>query len=187
MRSPSSPHDICEQILQEIRASQINYVISETPYSAQICLRKRFLKNHSPQNTGQELILNLAQQRSHADLRKDLDEARLKLEMFRVQSDLDRDIIEKLKVETELGKDTIAILESKVEKAEGELYDHFEQTKAWMSNKMEEIKVMKGALKSKDDEMNRNKSVISEHSKLVKTHEKEIYRLEKQMKIRLTL
>ena len=96
MTSPSSPHDICDQILQGIRASQINFVISETPYSAQICLRKRFLKNHSSQHTGQEFIQNLAQQRSQALLKKDLDEVKLKLERFRIQSDLDKDIFEKL-------------------------------------------------------------------------------------------
>ena len=82
-------------------------------------------------------------------------------------------------METVSNKDTIAILESKVEKAEGELYDNFEKTKTLMSIKMEEIKVMKGALKNKDDEINRNKNEISKHSKLVKIHEKEIYRLEK--------
>ena len=108
----------------------------------------------------------MAQQRSHAVLKKDLDEARLKLERFRIQSDLDKDIIKNLKVDIESGKDTIAILENKVEKAECELYDNFEQTKTLMSNKMEEIKVMKGALKNKDDEINRNKNEISKHKSL---------------------
>jgi hypothetical protein len=39
-----SPHDVCDQLLQQLRLSNLNFVVSETPYSAKICLRKRFVK-----------------------------------------------------------------------------------------------------------------------------------------------
>ena len=84
-----------------------------------------------------------------------------------------------LRVKIETGKDTVAILETKVEKAEGEVYDNLESNKISISNKMEETKVLKGALKNKDDEIDRNKTEISRYFKIVKTQEKEIYRLDK--------
>ena len=84
-----------------------------------------------------------------------------------------------LRVKIETGKDTVAILETKVEKAEGEVYDNLESNKTSISNKMEEIKVLKCALKNKDDEIDRNKTEISRYFKIVKTQEKEIYRLDK--------
>ena len=40
-----SPQDVCQQLLHQLRLSNLNFLISETPYSANICLRKRFVKD----------------------------------------------------------------------------------------------------------------------------------------------
>ena len=156
MATSISANYICDQIIQEIRSSQLNFVISETPYSAQISLRKKFLKEFNPGKTVQG---NLATQQNY------LEEALDNIEKFKVQSESDRD--------------TIAILETKVQKAEADLYDSIEKQRNGINNKMEEIKVMKGALKNKDDEISRNKSEQAKLSKLVKANEKYIYKLDK--------
>ena len=155
MATSISANYICDQIIQEIRSSQLNFVISETPYSAQISLRKKFLKEFNPGKTVQG---NLATQQNY------LEEALDNIEKFKVQSESDRD--------------TIAILETKVQKAEADLYDSIEKQRNGINNKMEEIKVMKGALKNKDDEISRTKSELAKLSKIVKANEKEIYKLE---------
>ena len=126
MATSISANYICDQIIQEIRSSQLNFVISETPYSAQISLRKKFLKEFNPGKTVQG---NLATQQNY------LEEALDNIEKFKVQSESDRD--------------TIAILETKVQKAEADLYYSIEKQRNGINNKMEEIKVMKGGLKIK--------------------------------------
>ena len=36
---------VCHQIIDQIKLSQLNFKITETPFSAEIIVRKRFLKN----------------------------------------------------------------------------------------------------------------------------------------------
>jgi hypothetical protein len=40
-----SAHDVCHQLLYQLRMSNLHFAISETPHSVQIMLRKRFLKD----------------------------------------------------------------------------------------------------------------------------------------------
>ena len=39
-----SAHEVYQDLVQKLRHSHLHFVLSETPYSAQILLRKRFLK-----------------------------------------------------------------------------------------------------------------------------------------------
>ena len=39
-----SAHDVCNHLLYQLKLSNLHFLISETPHSAQIVLRKRFLK-----------------------------------------------------------------------------------------------------------------------------------------------
>ena len=38
---------VCQLLLNQLRSSNLNFIISETPYSAQILLQKRFVKEAS--------------------------------------------------------------------------------------------------------------------------------------------
>ena len=38
-------NQVCEQILNYVKASNLNYLINETPYSSVITVRKRFTKD----------------------------------------------------------------------------------------------------------------------------------------------
>ena len=98
----------CEQILKEVRTSCLNFVISETPYSANICLRKRFLKEVSPQQSPKEPDLNSSQ---HPVLRLEEENAALRIELETVLSKA-----QELKEQGELDKDMINTLKTKIEK-----------------------------------------------------------------------
>ena len=39
------PQDVCDQVLQVVRSSQLNFCSQETPYSVFLTLRKSFTKN----------------------------------------------------------------------------------------------------------------------------------------------
>ena len=45
----TNPHDTCAQILNTLRISGLTYTLNETPYSVYLTLRKKFLKEYTPQ------------------------------------------------------------------------------------------------------------------------------------------
>ena len=45
MASESSPHNACSQIIFNLKTSKLNYVVKETPYSAYITIRKKFIRS----------------------------------------------------------------------------------------------------------------------------------------------
>ena len=48
----------CENLLKQIRASNLNFIIHETPYSTKVCLRKRYIKDASgPSSSSSSTII----------------------------------------------------------------------------------------------------------------------------------
>ena len=45
MASDSSPHNACGQILFSLKMSKLNYVVKETPFSAYVTIRKKFIQS----------------------------------------------------------------------------------------------------------------------------------------------
>ena len=46
MACDSSPHNACGQILFSLKMSRLNYLVKETPYSAYVTIRKKFIQSH---------------------------------------------------------------------------------------------------------------------------------------------
>ena len=141
----------CDLITNSLRKSSLNFSLQETPFYIYITVRKSFSKQRFPIDS------DFPEDKASNDLRK-----------LRDQSDLDRATIEKYVAQNESDRDTIEILESKVEKGESELYNSIANDKISIQKNHVEIDVLKGVLKNKN----------AEYSKLVKAHEKEIYRVE---------
>ena len=45
MAGDSSPHNACGQILFSLKMTKLNYVVKETPFSAYITIRKKFIQS----------------------------------------------------------------------------------------------------------------------------------------------
>ena len=45
----TNPHDTCAQIINTLRISGLTYTLNETPYSVYLTLRKKFIKEYTPQ------------------------------------------------------------------------------------------------------------------------------------------
>ena len=45
MPSDLIAHRVCEQMLSILKSSMLNYLVQETPYSAFVTVRKRFVKD----------------------------------------------------------------------------------------------------------------------------------------------
>ena len=43
---------VCNQVLRVIKESNLNYLLNETPYSAYVTIRKKFVKHRGTENTG---------------------------------------------------------------------------------------------------------------------------------------
>ena len=151
---------VCMNILEEIRSSNLNFEISETPYSAYISLRKRFVKEFVP-NSKSSL---LSQSVENETLKKEIAEVLAKLEDSETNYTL--------------AQDTIAILETRVQKAESRSFEIMKNSKAALDDKNEEIKVLKGVIKKNADETVRLKNENENLSKGSKAQQKEIYNLE---------
>ena len=126
-----SANEACDKIIQEIRSSKLNFVISESPYSAQISLRKRFLKEYKSQQSFSKLSV------SQDEL------AGLKLE----NQNLNRSLVETEAKALEF-QTTIKILEKKLDKCENEAMRGFENSKIALDKATEDNKVLKVALKN---------------------------------------
>ena len=48
LRMDSSAHDVCCTVLNAIRSSHLDFYLQETPYSAFITIRKKFIKTFQP-------------------------------------------------------------------------------------------------------------------------------------------
>ena len=164
----TSAREICEKLLLEIRASNLNFVVHETPYSAQICLRKRFIKEANGPSTSisssSPTLKTTELEDSIAALQNEKDDLETKLEESERNSSS--------------YMDTIAILEEKVEKAEAGLYNYMAKNRNSENEKNQEIKVLKGAIKNTNDELQNKKIEINQIKKVVKVKEKENYNLE---------
>ena len=163
----TSAGDICEKLLLEIRASNLNFVVHETPYSAQICLRKRFIKEAKGPSTS--ISSSPASMTTELEdiigaLKKEKDDLKTKLDESETNSSRYRD--------------TIAIIEEKAEKAKASLYNYLAKNKNSENDKNQEIKVLRGVIKNTNDELQNKKMEINQIKKVVKVKEKENYNLE---------
>ena len=104
-----SANSVCNQVLKIVKESNLNYLVNETPYSAYITIRKKFVKNCT------EVTL--------AD--KDLNHENL------VQENVPQDKLEALLVENNILKDKLIVLESENKN----LNIRLEITKGQLSNK----------------------------------------------------
>ena len=101
---------ICETLVQQIRRSRLNFLISETSYGVNISLKKKVIKEASTKE-----IANVWR---NLELFKGSDENGELAE----ENKLLRRSVEKLESENVTNKEIINVLESKVEKAESEAY-----------------------------------------------------------------
>ena len=161
-----SASETSDQLLLLIRASNLNFKIAENPYSVQICMIKRFVKEfHAP------APLFLANSQGH-DVESD-DSENL-LEDLKEKVILTQKQLEESETRNETARDTIA--ESKIEKSESDILEVLvknNEDKKWKKSRF---------LRNKVIELSRLKTDATEMSKVLKSKEKEINSLETKSK-----
>ena len=142
---------VCQQLLSQLKLSNLNYVVTETPYSAQINIRKRFIKELSEANPA---------------FVSDMSVKKLTEENMTLQAE-----IECVKTAKNVEKDKVEALEGKIHDIEVEASKAHEKAK-------DENSTLKSIIKKLNTELDHHKSDLNQISKNLKHKEKEVKKFE---------
>ena len=159
---------ICETLVQQIRRSRLNFLISETSYGVNISLKKKIIKEAS---SGDIASVWRNFELFSGDKNDELVE----------ENKLLKKSIEKLESENETNKEIINILESKVEKAESDAYTNLKEVRVASEDRkkvVEDITVLKDVIKNFQKDITKNKNDLAHASKVIKAKDKEIHNLD---------
>ena len=132
----TKPEIACENVLLSLKVSRLTFSVQETPYSCYITIRKKFVKSfQQQQQTEMSPVIVIENRGDIEDISKENKELKHSLD--------------EKEAEMSEFKETIMILENKVEHAEAELIKHFKETKDLKNiynREKEESSVLKGVI-----------------------------------------
>ena len=155
MANQADAHKICDMLISSIRDSNLNFFVQETPFSAFINIRKTFCKG------GKDYKKLVHEDKQHENLEQ--------------ENKLLKDKLEEKSVQLEASKEDICVLQSRLEKAEKELFEHSQNKKISEIKQGDEILKLKSVISSL-------KSESIEADRATKSHEKIVQNLEKKNK-----
>ena len=158
-----SPQDSCNEVLQTLRDSSLNFLVNESPYSIQICIRKRFLKDAPKQNKTED-------KGSAANI----EILEKKIEALAAENGCLIDELEEANKALKSSYSTNDILHAKIDKAEKEMFKHYSELKDSETKK-------KDAKKKVETEIGQLQDHVKALNKSNKLKDKEIYDLSKHM------
>ena len=153
MAMATSATAVCQLLLNQLRSSNLNFIVSETPYSAQIMLRKRFVKEAS----------------GPAWAKAPMDQYETPNNIVDDQSEL----IKNLEHNNQSLSETNSLLENKLAMAEASAYKTFNE-------KADEIAILKKNIKTRESEINALRTDFNQEKKTMKEKEKECFRLDQK-------
>ena len=112
-----SPQDSCNEVLDALRNSSLNFLVSESPYSIQICVRKRFLKDAPRQKP------------SNDPLSSTIESLKNKCETLANENATLVEALEEADKALQSSKSTNDILHNKMDRAEKELFENHTEKK----------------------------------------------------------
>ena len=182
------PTQSCEYILASLKKSNLNFHLSESPFSLSIQIKKSFIKDQNgvPRSSGIESDKNQLSEKNKA-LKDEIETLETKMSRFDIvdstltdlQSEnaslLDQlDILQKEHANLKVEKEQIQIEQQIHEKGKSKLVECLEDKKS-------EIVLLKKSLKSLDSENSSQRMDLNQLSKNLKSKEKEIFRLESKL------
>ena len=155
----TSESQVCQQVLDHLRSSNLNFLVTETPFSATINVRKRFLKS----SQGSVALSNLCSTEAiHM-----LENESLKNEVVSL-----REALNQSEVNHKSTEETCSILEQKISKIEAAALKAFEE-------KNSDVTTLKNVIKNNKSENMKLKSELNQLNKTLKSKEKETRDLQK--------
>ena len=164
---------ILNKIICEVRGSQLNFSVKETPFSLQISIRKTPIKYHTRVEEAEVIPSNvdkktqIEQQESFKNL--EIENGSLVAKVDRIQQ-----VNDNLKIDLEQMK----LDRDNSDKCKMRLKTSFDRVSETLREKDSEIVLLKKTIKTLNEEKVSGKSEMSKLVKIVKEKEREIYRLE---------
>ena len=152
------PNTSCEILLNNLRKSNLTFVLQETPYSLYLTIRKKFIKKFAEPSLTENRKTEASNE--NETLKAELVQAKLTCKKL---------------------KETNKVLENKIKSTEVELVTIREKQKKALDVKQDEIKVLKDVIKNSNTEKSSIRDELSQSKKVVKKKEKEIYSLERKV------
>ena len=150
-------HTVCQQVLNQLKLSNLNFIISETPYSAQIMLRKRFLREANGPSA------------SFCSADQEVNE---KLSTVNRENIILKEKIKTLELAQTLDRETIKDLKNKVAKAEANGQKQFEKNKLETTLLKTSNKNLKNDLEKCNEELNYKAKIIKKKKGDTETRQK---------------
>ena len=158
-----SAHDVCQQLLYQLRMSNLHFDVSETPHSVQIMLRKRFLKDSKGPAT---FFLSISALQDYENLEHQTHLLNSEVSKLKEEN-------EKLQSQNKSSSEIVKILEEKLAKVEAAAFKSYE-------DKNLETNTLKDSLRNFKTELQNTKKDMNTRNKLVKEKEKENYKLDQK-------
>ena len=154
----------CSRVLNTIKTSQLDFYLQETPYSAFITIRKKYMKDfkHSTEDLSENIEVE--------NIIKDLKRENEKLTNYAKEKE----------VESESIKHKARIFEERLEKAEKEMLKHIEHSNKQKSDLSNEINLLKSLKKKDNDTIADLKINLSKSRTESKSIHKELSNMEKK-------
>ena len=166
-----SPQESCNELLKTLRESNLHFIVSESPYSVQICVRKKFLNNIQEQkkavSSSRSQSATKGVEKSSEDLAKET--ASLTVTLKEANKD-----IEDLKNKNE-------ILVTRLENAEKELLQ-FCKEKTESTKKFDDTALQRAKVKSLEKSLKALEKKVNNAEKILSTaHDDTIANLETEI------
>ena len=174
-----NPYQTCEVLLSQIKNSNINFSLIETPFSASLCIKKSFIKDLNGLVRTSNIVSSLPDSRLLDENRRLDDENRsLKDVLANKEAEIDAlsgresliqdfDIkLQKCKAELQTSlRETMEVVKKK---------EHVEKT---LDDKRESIKVIENVIKSQNIKLQKLKDSENTMEKELKTKEKQLNKI----------
>ena len=164
-----NPNRLCELLLSQIKNSNLNFSLIETPFSASVCIRKSFVKDLSGLARASNGVSSLQDSRLLDENRRLEDENRslkAEIEALSGRESLIHDFdlkLQKCKAELQISlKETREVVKKK------------EQVEKTLDDKRENVKVLENVIKSQNIKLQKLKDNENTMEKDLKTTEKQL-------------
>ena len=172
---------VCSDILTKIRDSKLNFILSETPFSVHLTIRKSFVKKNQMKSF-QDSQLSPSVTKNIGDLNGQID---LLNRQLGEKCDQYEEVTKELhatKANLLISKANTNILESKIEKVEADALDLMSKNKIIVMEKVEKIEALEDVVKNFHIELDQTKNALEATKKKLDVKDKLISKHKSEMK-----
>ena len=175
------PFQTCDVLISLLKNSNLNFSLTESPFSASINLKKSFIKETNGTLRTSNLCEFLSQDNQVIEENKILKDKNIGLQAVIAQNDELTNIVRELGIKLEKASD----LAEETSESNRNIQEKLKRSNRHLDEKIEEIKQLKAVIGKHTEEVAKHKSEVKEITKLLKLNQKETHNLEKKVENQL--